>query len=134
MMLGWFLRQDWRNKLAVSVAALFVTIVIWTAAASYLFIDLMGHSLRQYYPRSDIESYTVWWDYFTTDGQPKRVHLWLTVSGVAAALPFAAVIVRQIIDHVGTRVRQSLYGQSGFASTEDMTNRGIVFKKEPFEL
>jgi hypothetical protein len=58
--------------------------------------------------------------------------LYLIVAAIAASAP--GVFYVRFTDYIGTRVRQSLYGQSGFASTDDMKNRGIVFKKEPFDL
>jgi len=131
-MLGWFLRQTWPNKLAVGLATLTITPVLWTAGASYLFIDLMGQGLRQYYPRDDLGSYLVWWDYFPPSGQPHRVQLWLLVSGLASALPFAAFAIRQVIDHFNRGTRPSLYGKVDWANRDSMKKHGVTTSKNLF--
>jgi hypothetical protein len=129
-MLGWYLRQGWPRQLAVLAALAVVVPILWTAIASYLFVDLMGR--RPSYPSSEVGSYLVWWDYFLADGQTLRVHTWLAVSGVAAALPFGAYIARQVMDRAGSTKRPSLYGATGFASREQMQQRDIDLNQRPF--
>ena len=132
-MLHWYLRQGWPKQLAVLAVVAVMVPILWTAIASYLFVDLMGHGLRQDYPRSEIGSYFVWQDYFLADDQPVRVRLWLAVSGVAAAVPFVAFIVRQVMDHSGKGAkRPSLYGKTGWATDEQMRGGGIGLKKDLF--
>lgn len=131
-MLQWYLRQGWPRQLAMLAAVAIVVPILWTAIASYLFVDLMA--LRQYYPRTDIGSYSVWWDYFLADDMPVRVHRWLFLSGVAAALPFGAYIVREVMDRIGGShtKRPSLYGKTGWADREQMARRNIKHDREPF--
>jgi type IV secretory pathway TraG/TraD family ATPase VirD4 len=132
-MLHWYLRQGWPKQLAVLAVVAVAVPILWTASASYLFVDLMGHGLRQDYPRSEIGSYFVWQDYFLADDQPVRVRLWLAVSGAAAAVPFAAFIARQVMDRSGNGAkRPSLYGKTGWATDEQMRGGGIGLKKDLF--
>jgi type IV secretory pathway TraG/TraD family ATPase VirD4 len=132
-MLHWYLRQGWPRQLAVLAVVAVAMPILWTAIASYLFVDLMGNGLRQDNPRTEISSYFVWLDYFLTDNQPVRVRLWLAVSGVAAALPFVAFIVRQVTDRSGNGAkRPSLYGKTGWATDEQMRGGGIGLKKDLF--
>jgi type IV secretory pathway TraG/TraD family ATPase VirD4 len=131
-MLRWYLRQGWATQLVVIAIVVVMVPILWTAIASYLFLDLMGNGLRRYYPRGDIGSYLVWWDYFLADGQRARVRLWLAVSAAVAALPFVAFIARQVIDHVGGTKRPSLYGSTGWASSHDMRRGGVKTKREVF--
>ena len=112
-MLHWYLRQGWPKQLVVLAVVAVAVPILWTAIASYLFVDLMGHGLRQYYPRRDVNSYLVWWDYFLTDAQPLRIQGWLAVSGVAAAVPFIAFIARQAMDYAGGGQRRPLRAGHG---------------------
>jgi type IV secretion system protein VirD4 len=112
-MLHWYLRQGWPKQLVVLAVVAVAVPILWTAIASYLFVDLMGNGLRQYYPRRDVSSYLVWWDYFLTDAQPLRIQGWLAVSGVAAAVPFIAFIARQAIDYAGGGKRRLLRAGHG---------------------
>jgi type IV secretory pathway TraG/TraD family ATPase VirD4 len=131
-MLGWYLRQGWPRQLAVLAALAVVVPILWTAIASYLFVDLMGSGLRQYYPRSDIGSYLVWWDYFLTDDQPIRLKRWLVVSGATATMPFAAFLVRLVMDSTSDTKRPALYGKTGWASREDMRHGNVKTTKDLF--
>ena len=132
MMLGWFLRQTWPNKLAVGLFALAMTPVIWTAGASFLFIRLMGPWIQQQFPLSDPDTYWQWWAYFLDDAQPRRVHLWLAVSGVAAVLPFIAFITRQVMDYAGHSKRPALYGKTGWASRDEMRRGDVKTTRDIF--
>jgi type IV secretory pathway TraG/TraD family ATPase VirD4 len=134
MLLGWFLRQRFVDKLAVGLFAAAMTPILWTVVASGMFIGLMGAWLRQQFPFSDPDRYWQWWAYFLDDAQPQRVHLWLTVSGVAAALPFVAFIVRQVMDYFGAKnaKRPSLYGKTGWAKPQQMAKRNISLNQDPF--
>jgi hypothetical protein len=136
-MLNWYLRQGTRRQMVVLGVVIVATPFLWNAMASFFFIDLMGHGMRLDYPRSDIGSYFVWQDYFLSDGQPPRVRLWLAVSGVAAAVPFAGLIVRLAMDHsgrgsrgTGGGKRPSLYGKSGWADEGHMHRGGIGTKRD----
>jgi hypothetical protein len=132
-MLNWYLRQGWPKQLTVLAVMAVAVPILWTAGASYLFIDLMGAGFRQAYPHSDFGSYLVWWDYCLTDGQPVRVQRWLAVSGLVAALPFAAFIVRQVTDHFGGGAkRPAVYGRTRWASRADQRARDITASKKPF--
>ena len=97
-MLTWFLRQRWLDKIAVILFALLVVALLWTALASYFLILLLGQSMRTAYPFSDPDTYWVWWVFLFDDAQPVRILLWLKISGFAAAAPFVALVLRQIMD------------------------------------
>jgi hypothetical protein len=132
-MLNWYLRQGWPKQLVVLAVVMVAVPILWTAIASYLFVDLMGDGLRHYYPRSDISRYFVWWDYFLVDGQPVRVQRWLALSAVVATLPFGALVVRQVMDHVGAGAkRPAVYGRTAWASRDQMRARDITASKKPF--
>lgn len=110
-MLHWYLRQRAVDKLAVGLFAAAMAPVIWTAIASRMFVLLMGPWLRQQFPYSDPDSYWQWWAYFLDDAQPQRVHLWLLVSGVAAAAPFCAFALRQGMDYFAGPKRPMTLGR-----------------------
>jgi hypothetical protein len=132
-MLRWYLRQGWPRQLAVLTVVAVAVPVLWTAIASYLFVDLMGAGLRQYYPRSDVGSYLVWWDYLLAEGPPARVERWLAVSAVVTTLPFAAVIARQVTDYLGSDgKRPAVYGKTAWANRQEMRSSGISSSKKPF--
>jgi len=125
-MLTWFLRQRPLDKAAVLLVVLPAVPALWTLLASILFRQLMGAWIQQQFPLSDTAAWWMWWPYYLDAAeQTLRTKQWLAVSGVVAALPFAAFIARQVIDHVGRGRRQSLYGKTGWASPEEMRRGGI---------
>jgi hypothetical protein len=130
VMLGWYLRQGWPRQLAVLAALAVVVPILWTAIASYLFVDLMGW--RSSYPRSEVGSYLVWWDYFLADGQTSSVQRWLVVSGAAATVPFGAMVVRLVMGYTSDAKRPALYGKTGWASREDMRHGNVKTTKDLF--
>jgi hypothetical protein len=131
-MLNWYLRQGWPKQLVVLAVVMVAVPILWTAIASYLFVDLMGGELRQYYPRSDIGSYFVWWGYFLTDDQPVRVQRWLLVSGAAATVPFGGMMVRLVMGYTSDTTRPALYGKTGWASRDDMRHGNVKTTKDLF--
>jgi type IV secretory pathway TraG/TraD family ATPase VirD4 len=132
-MLHWYLRQGWPKQLAILAAAAVAVPILWTAIASYLFVDLMGNGLRQYYPRTDLSRYFAWWDYVLTDDQPVRTQRWLALSGAVATLPFVAFIARQVMDYFGGGAkRPAVYGRTTWATRQDIKTSGISRKRKPF--
>ena len=131
-MLHWFVRQKRIDKIAVLLAAAVVVPVAWTAIASYLLISLMGAWTRQHYPFSELSTYWQWWAFFYDAAQPIRIHKWLALSGVAAALPFVAFIVRQVMDYPRDISRSPVYGKTQWASRDQMKSGSISTTRRPF--
>lgn len=130
-MLIWFLRQSGANKLAVLLAAAVVMPILWTALASYMLIALLGAGTRQLHPLSDPATYFQWWMFWSDAGQTARTHLWIWVSGVAAATPFVAFVLRQVLDYLGSDNRPSLYGKTQWADRRQMKEARISTTKRP---
>lgn len=133
-MLTWFLRQRFADKIAVMLAVLVLVPALWTALSSFLFLRLMGAWLQQQYPLDDINSYWIWWVYYVDRAaQPLRTQQWLAVSGIAAALPFGAFLIRQIMDHFSRGgTGQSVYGTTQWADRKQMASRDISTRRRPF--
>jgi hypothetical protein len=133
MLIVWFLKQRRADKIAVCLAVLVMTPVLWTALASVLFVALKGAGMREQHPFTDPYTYWLWLDYFSYADQPLNTVRLLMVSGVVAAFPFAALIVRQGIDYVSGRAgRPVLYGASAWASQEDEQRGNVRTTKEIF--
>lgn len=132
-MLNWYLRQGWPKQLVALAALIILVPILWTALASFLFIDLMGASFRVNYPHSDLGSYLVWWDYALADGQPKLTNIWLALSGGASAFPWVALVassLRRIFGRVSPQ--PDLWGTTSFADRREMRAGGIKTKKRVF--
>ncbi len=131
-MLGWFLRQRRADKIAVALAVVAVTPVLWTALASYMLVALLGAHARQIYPLSDPSTYFQWWVFGLDAEQPARTHLWILVSGIAASAPFVAFVLRQVLDYLGSDNQPAVYGQTQWADQKQMEKNKISTTRRPF--
>ena len=131
-MLIWFLRQRGADKLAVVLVAVVVIPVLWTALASCMLIALLGAHAHQIYPLSDPTTYFQWWVFLFDAAPSAKLRLWLAVSGVAAAAPFVAFALRQMMDYFGTARTPLIYGKTHWATPAEMKANKISSRRKPF--
>jgi hypothetical protein len=125
-------RLPWTLRATLVFAACILTFVLWTGAASVLFINLM--KFGRYYPYDYPPTYWQWWAYLLDPEWPPSINKWLALSGLVPLFPPGAFLARRLLDRRSVSYSATgprpLYGESHPATRSEMQSGGIIWKKK----
>jgi hypothetical protein len=119
-----FASMTLRARIIFAAVAVVVGAFMWAWLASTILV--LGTGLIRVYPRP---SPLQWFEYFPYRDQNPRLHWWLITSavlGLVAILPALGRLAWELFVRPGILAQRSLYGDTTWASGEQMEKAGLV--------